>query len=280
MKPTIEFCYIAGILLCSCLLMSCSENPDKRSNAMTDCETLKSDMETVAHMRVYFGHQSVGRNILDGLKDLSSDAGATQLNIQSVQPGAIPAGRLFAESTIGQNGDPNSKCDSFARLIGSIPPDGSPDVALMKFCYVDFEEGTNVDSLFAYYRRTIQDLKAKFPQTTFVHVTAPLTTRTPGWKRFVKSILGRPDSSDIVAYKRLLFNEVIKREFGSDPIFDLAGLESTNDDGTRTDFDYQGNSGYSLRADFTDDGGHLNALGRRAAARELIRVMAKSKARL
>ena len=269
-----NFPTLAGLFLCSGLLFSCSDNPDRRSTAMVNDEALKSDLEIVAHMRVYFGHQSVGRNILEGLEEFASDAGAARLNIISAKAGVLPSGRVFAESDVGMNGDPNSKCDSFAQFVGATNADDSLDAALMKFCYVDFQETTNVDQMFAYYRRTIQDLKAKHPHATFIHVTVPLTTRAPGWKRLVKGILGRSDASDLVAYKRMLFNNAIRREFSTDPLFDLAGLESTNDDGTRTGFDYEGDTAYTLRDDFTDDGGHLNAVGRGVAARELVRILA------
>lgn len=265
---------IAALCFCSGLFFSCSDDPDKRSIAMMNDDTLKSDLENVAHMRVCFGHQSVGRNILDGLNELSTTPGSARLNILPVKPGEIPAGPVFAECTIGQNGDPRSKCDSFAQLLNSLSPGDSVHVALMKFCYVDFEENTDVDAMLAYYRQTMKDLQGRYPHTTFIHVTAPLTTRAPGWKRFVKSILGRADASDLIAYKRQFFNEALTREFGTDPLFDLAKLESTNDDGSRVEFTHNAKTVHSLREDFTDDGGHLNALGRRVAARELIRVLA------
>ena len=37
--------------------------------------TLTDDLKTIAQERIYFGHQSVGKNVLDGLQELSAAAG-------------------------------------------------------------------------------------------------------------------------------------------------------------------------------------------------------------
>ena len=57
------------------------------------------------------------------------------------------------------------------------------DIALVKFCYVDFDAGTDVPALFAAYQATLASLEGRYPRTTFVHVTAPLTTVQGGPRR-------------------------------------------------------------------------------------------------
>jgi lysophospholipase L1-like esterase len=59
--------------------------------------------------------------------------------------------------------------------------------------------------------------------------------------------------------RRELFNDRLRAEYGGrEPVFDLAAIESG------------GVGPRSLRADYTEDGGHLNALGRRDVATALL----------
>src|SRR3954467_9059393 len=44
------------------------------SNAL-HAGTLTDDLKLLAHERIFFGHQSVGKNVLDGLQELSVAAG-------------------------------------------------------------------------------------------------------------------------------------------------------------------------------------------------------------
>jgi len=51
------------------------------------------------------------------------------------------------------------------------------DIAFMKFCYVDGEAGTDIDSIFSAYRDTLARPEADFPGVIFVHMIVPLVTR-------------------------------------------------------------------------------------------------------
>jgi hypothetical protein len=241
-------------------------------------DQLKHDLETVGNMRVYFGHQSVGMNILQGLKEISAEAGSSTLKLVSPEEARKLSGPFFAESTIGKNGKPNVKCDAFRDVINQEGFGDSLDVAFLKFCYVDIRAITKVDEMFAYYKQTVLELQKKYPKLTFMHITAPLTTRSAGWKRFIKGILGRDDSSDLEAYKRSAYNDMILQEYGKAVVFDLAGVESTESDGTRSSFELEGKTVYTLLPEFTDDGGHLNEKGQRVAAREILRTVAMAEA--
>ncbi len=240
-------------------------------------DRLKHNLETVGNMRIYFGHQSVGRNILQGLKELAVEARSPALLFVSPEEAGKLSGPFFAESSIGENGKPNSKCDAFKDVIDRGLLGDSLDIAFVKFCYVDVDAGTNVEEMFAYYRQTISALKTEHPSVTFLHTTVPLTTRSAGWKRMIKKIIGRSDESDLEAYKRSVFNDMIMKEYGKTLVFDLAGIESTRGDGTRKSFEFEGKTVYTLLEEYTDDGGHLNEKGRRVVARELLRTLAMAK---
>lgn len=263
------------VCLSSAIIVSCSDQSDNRERDMAMDDQLKQDLEAVGSMRVYFGHQSVGRNILQGLKEISADADSSALKVASPEEAARLSGPFFAESNIGKNGKPNTKCDAFRDVVNQNSLGDSLDVALLKFCYVDANAETNVEEMFAYYKQTVTELQKKHPGLALLHMTVPLTSRSPGWKRFIKNILRPDDPSDLEAYKRSAFNEMILREYGKANLFDLAGHESTSGDGTRSCFELDGKTVYTMLPEFTDDGGHLNAKGRRLVARELLRTLAR-----
>ncbi len=216
---------IAALLLVAC------EHPQQ--------EIAPLEMNEIRNLRVYFGHQSVGANVIEGLHEMGA-----QLNL--------------TDTFIGQNGDPNGKCEDFIRKFAALPE--KPDVALMKFCFIDFDPTTDPAKLFARYAATLDGLQAQYPSVTFIPVTAPLTTSTPGWKRTIKKMLGQEDFASVVNAKRAEFNRLLKEHYPGRTIFDLAQAESGGAEG--------------MRDAYSSDGGHLNALGRKVVAGELIHTLA------
>ena len=247
--------------------------PSARAAAPAIASEVHSNLASVAMSRVYFGHQSVGANILDGLRELSSATLSAALKIvgtRDVDSVAYPA---VIEFPIGENGDPASKASDFASALDKSSQ-RSPAIALFKYCYLDVTPSTDVTALFTAHRAGVRALQARHPNIIFVHVTAPLTTVEPAPKVFLKRLLGKRTARD-ANQKRNEFNDRLRREFEGEPIFDLARVESTRPDGTRAFFVSGGNPIYILAEELTDDGGHLNAMGRRAAAMELVAVLAE-----
>lgn len=154
------------------------------------------DLQAIQNVRVYFGHQSVGANILDGLREIEKKFGA---------------GPQIQDSLIGQNGDPEGKCDDFSRKLAALP--NPPEIALMKFCYIDFDQTTDAAKLFSRYAETIDALQVKYPSTTFIPVTTPLTTRPPAWKRTLKQLLGSMDAASAINAKRAQFNRLLAERY-------------------------------------------------------------------
>lgn len=229
-----------------------------------------SSLET---KKVFFGHQSVGSDIVQGIRDLMAEDSRLKLNIvRSADPESIPA-PAFVETTIGENRHPQLKNDAFAAVLArGMGAQGG--VAMYKYCYVDIDRETDVPQLFDRYQDQIASVKSKYPGLTVVHITVPLTTVEPELKSWAKTLLGRPTERD-VAVKRNEFNQLLRQTYsGKDPIFDLAEVESTLPDGSRSYFTRGDQPIYTLAPDFTTDGGHLNAMGRRAAATRLLQVLA------
>ena len=239
--------------------------------------TLTEDLKTIAQERIYFGHQSVGKNILDGLRELSLTAGVP-LKIAELPRAADLQGSGLGHLFVPENGDPVRKLANFRRALGV---GSQADIALVKFCYVDITADTDMRGLFDEYRSTIDELKRKNPRTTFVHVTLPLTTVQTGPKAWVKRLLGRAPYGTIENVKREQYNALLRRTYaGREPIFDLARVESIAADGTQATVEWDGVVAPALVPAYTDDGGHLNHAGRLRAATQFAAVLAAARAPL
>lgn len=233
---------------------------------------LRSDLERIAQRKIYFGHQSVGGNLLDGVRQLAATAGVPIRVVEApAANGVKPA--TFGHTSVAKNGDPFQKIRSFEQAMGQQPT--GLDIALVKFCYVDITANTDVKALFSRYQSAINDLKTRNPGTTFVHVTAPLTSVQSSIKGTLKKLLGRAPYGAIENIRREEYNELLRKAYrGHEPLFDLARIESTAPDGTAVTTEWKGSVTPAMAPAYTDDGGHLNAAGRLRAAREFISILA------
>jgi hypothetical protein len=234
---------------------------------------LRADLEAVARRTILFGHQSVGNDLLEGVRDLAAQEGVA-LRIAEVRSAQGLAPGAFAHTPVAENGDPLLKLQSFERALGQDP--APVDVALVKFCFVDVMERGDANQLFARYQAALRTLQARHSKTTFVHVTVPITAIPTGPKAFVKRLLGR-DRSQEDNVRREEFNALVRAAYqGREPLFDLAGQEATRPDGRTETVEVDGKQVPVLVPAYTHDGGHLNEAGRRRAARELVRQLASA----
>ena len=243
------------------------------ASSQTGDRALRADLERVARERIYFGHQSVGANLLQGVQELAAQAGVPVRIVRADRASEVPAAS-FGHTFVPENGQPLKKLESFRAALGSA----AVDIAFVKFCYVDIRGDTDVEGLFDRYRRTIAELRRSHPRTTFVHVTLPLTTVQAGFKALAKRLLGRAPYGTIENVRREQYNRLLREAYaGREPLFDLARIESTAPDGSPVRVEWNGVLAPALAPAYTDDGGHLNAEGRRRAARELIAVLAAAR---
>jgi len=224
----------------------------------------------LSQQKIYFGHQSVGFNIIDGIGDLMKTNPQIKLNIIETKNPADLDAPVFAHSPVGENTNPKSKCEAFAEAMNNGLGEKT-DIAFFKFCYIDFFPDTNVEEIFETYKNTISALRSKYPKTIFVHVTTPLTTQQTGIKALIKKIIGKPVAGYADNIIREKFNEKMRGYYkGKEPVFDLALIESTTPAGVRVGFMHKGQTGYTLAPEYTYDGGHLNEKGRKVAAEQLL----------
>lgn len=223
--------------------------------------------------KVFFGHQSVGANIIDGLETLYSASGSPSLRVVETRESPSGNGGFLAHAPMGVNGDPIGKFADFASVLdGEIGR--TVDVALLKLCYADVTAGTDVTDVFRKYSTMMAQLEAAHPSVTFIYTTVPLTTDR-GLKQKVKSWLGRGDEmgpADNVAREQ--YNQLIRQHYGSTGrLFDIAAVEATMDS-SPSQRHRDGAPYYVLNSGLAADPGHLNDLGSRAAATELVSVVA------
>ncbi len=257
-----------GCLLCGLTAVAVAGSPAIAGAADV---ALRRDLERLADQRIYFGHQSVGANLIEGVRQLAIRE-VVPLRIVEISGALEVAPRTFAHGPVPFNGEPTLKLANFARTLGSGP---AVDVALVKFCFVDIKADTDVHALFAKYQATLAALKARYPDTAFVHVTVPLTTVERGVKAFVKRLLGRTPYGLVENARREELSALLRQAYeGREPIFDLARVESTAPDGRIEQVEWKGRAVPALVGAYTDDGGHLNSKGQLRAARELVSVLA------
>jgi len=216
----------------------------------------ESRLERLTKKRIYFGHMSVGYNIIDGINDLTKENNKLKINIIETNDPSRMASPVFAHSKIGKNMDPKSKIDQFVQSVeGGLGE--KTNIAFFKLCFVDIESSTDDVELFNYYKSTMENLKNKYPRVAFIHVTVPLTTVQTGWKVSLKRIFGRPIGGYKDNIKRNQFNDLIRKEYaGKEQIFDLAAIEASARDGSITSFTHNDKAYFSLAPLYTDDGGH------------------------
>lgn len=237
-------------------------------STLTDQQTAK-----LASEKIFFGHQSVGADIVHGIRDLMAEDSRLKLNIVTSADPEQVKGPAFVEFLIGQNRDPLSKTKAFSSILEKgMGEEGG--IAMYKFCYIDIDANTDVTKLFNEYRAGIDALKQRYPRLQIVHVTVPLTTVETDVKTRIKFLIGRTTSREINA-QRNKFNDLLRQQYaGKDPIFDLEKIESTRPDGSRSVIMRGSQPVFTLAPELTVDGGHLNEVGRRTAAKQLLSLLA------
>lgn len=222
---------------------------------------------------MFFGHQSVGHNIIDGVRDLVADHKSLNLCIVETKEAGGIDDAVFAHAPVGCNREPGSKLAEFCEILENGLGD-KVDVAFLKFCYVDVRSDSDPVALLDAYVKIVEALKARFPNVAFVHLTVPLRSPSNTVKGILKvnfkRVLGRTTVLDD-NYVRMRYNELLRERFsGREFLFDLAGYESTDPEGMQWFVSWKGHEVPVLVPSYTDDGGHLNALGRRHVAEQLL----------
>lgn len=224
-------------------------------------------------LKIFFGHQSVGYNIIDGMKDVLKDYNCIDLNLVETFDPEQFGQPIFAHTQVGRNTDPLSKIRNFEEIMDSGIGDVI-DIAFFKFCYIDIFGDTDHVEISDHYVATMDRLKNRYPRTIFLHFTVPIRSlpksAVGGLKQSIKSLVGKPGVLDD-NIMRERYNKLLTDEYGkTEPLFDLALVESIDPSGLRCHTNKGTQKVYVMASEFTDDGGHLNIVGRRKVAEQLL----------
>lgn len=247
-------------------------SPEGRAPAPTTLDS--AVLATLADKRVFFGHQSVGENILSGVNALlAGQSVAVDWKIHAIDhPGQIAGPGLY-HVKVGRNRDPLSKIAAFEDILVTQGAGARLDAAVLKLCYVDFQKDTPVEPVLGAYTAAVERIQAAHPHLRIVHTTCPLTTHVQGLKSRVRNLV----SGDRYNMNRATYNRGITGRYAANGnVFDLAAVESTAPDGTRWQHRFRGAEFHSLHPSYTYDGGHLNAEGSRRAAVGLLHELARA----
>lgn len=235
-------------------------------NEIADVPVMLNDL---SEKSIYFGHQSVGKNILSGL-DYWNSQGNTQLTIKESRDFSDTITASLTHFRIGQNRNPSMKIDDFRNTVPGISSENEK-IAFFKFCYVDFNAETDTEDLFSQYKSTMIKLQENYPDIQFVLFTAPLKSVRKGIDAIKYRVRYGKDTSKEDNVKRNEFNEKLKNELGGEfPVFDLAKTEATLPDGSLNTYEYMGEQYTAMCSIYTNDGGHLNETGAKIVAFNLL----------
>lgn len=227
----------------------------------------------LARWRIFFGHQSVGNNMIGALQRRSGRNPASPLSVVETRDSSQMARPGLYHTAIGRNGDPLSKNDDFLGLLSSGIGD-VVDIALFKYCYVDIIAASDVQELFRRYRQTMAAARERHERLVLVHTTVPLTVVQTGWRAWIKRLIGRPVGGYADNIRRHRFNEMLRAQYrDTEPIFDLAAAESVMTDGNSRLFRWNGKRYPALVSAYTDDGRHLNEQGSEIVAEKLVTLL-------
>src|SRR5690606_39242368 len=140
-------------LSASILLTSCGDEAVGATNKSEPGRSIgtitAAEWEALASQRVFFGHQSVGRNIMDGVRAVLADRPDIRLRlVESAKPAAVE-GPALVDANIGVNRKPETKAAAFLAAVDAGL--GDEAIAMYKYCYVDVDGDTDIEQFFDAY---------------------------------------------------------------------------------------------------------------------------------
>lgn len=235
-----------------------------------------AQLSAVTEVRILFGHQSIGMDILDAIPGVYADEG---IGAPVIADRNWPAARdttspVLAHAYIGTNGDPIGKIRDFAAAFDTHF--GSTlDIAMMKLGPVDFTDSTNVFTVFGTYSATMSSLERAHPGTTFIYTTVPLDSQPDNWTPQQPDAVGSPTtttgSRNAICEK---YNDLVRKKYAATGrLLDLAALEAQLPDGRVATTAVAGVNVRVMNPALSDDGLHLNSSGAHYMAQQFLRFV-------
>lgn len=249
------------------MVTACNDIKKGDQSLSSNEQISQAEWQSIMQKKIIFGHQSVGYNVLTGVKSLATLAG---VNIKLIESRTTQFEPSITHFTVGRNKDPYSKIKDFEDTLRSGSIQGA-DIALMKLCYIDINRDTDVFKLAKDYIASLDRLSQEYPKTVFIAVTAPIRTVQSGPKAWLKRLLGRDPTGYADNLSRQNFNKILRDTYAKQGrLFDLANFESKGAGSHQC----QGQPLEVLNPALSDDGGHLNTHGQLYVATSLLKFIA------
>ena len=289
----------AGILGTS-VVTAVGMAPPSREKQATDVSKDLTELDEVSETcwtelrgkRLYFAHQSVGSNILKGVTEILKQRPSIGLQLATYRPETTEKTRAEhskdgknstsgdAEkkvakdkssdhaSTDTEHAEPDAKTrkppfESPALVHGPAGPNGNPKQKIDDF--VSMLRSSNGEK--------IDIIRKERPTTRILHCTIPLKAPETGAKAQVKKLVGA--SGNTANAQRGRYNELLRAKYGRESIFDVAHVESERPDGSNCTVTVGRVKWPAMAAEYSEDGGHLNATGQFVVGRELLLTLAR-----
>ena len=136
--------------------------PEGKSSRLPSLKDIpETAWQKLGQKRIFFGHQSVGFNIIGGMKSLLKENQQIKINIVQAKDPSEAQTPGFVHFWVGENTDPKSKIDAFLAYMEK-GNGNRPDIAFFKFCFVDFSAASDIPKVFSDYRLPWEDWKRLF----------------------------------------------------------------------------------------------------------------------
>jgi hypothetical protein len=243
-----------------------------RATTLRDVDPAR--LRAIAARRVLLAHASLGQAMAAGVQHFVDTMDGVGVRVMRGVPPSDDRMAAIIALDHAAGTDARNQAAAFADAV-TATLGSSGGIALFGYTASDVTETTDVDALFAAFRAATRDIEWLSPRVQFVPMTIPLTcSGEPTITRLVTRSLGR-DVDFERNRRRNRFNRLLIDDFaGSNPVFDLARLQSTRPDGTRA-FEFDGHElVYSLASEYTNADGGLNDAAQRMLAEQLLVFLA------
>jgi len=220
-------------------------------------------LDRARQLKVLFCHASVGGTIMNGMVGRNGLASRNPTRYwinrqENGDPAWFDHNRGIIDISRPDwplNGSKVLGLDNLIRNLGYGRP-ARLDVAFMKFCYIDWLPGTNVQKKWDEYRTTMEMLEADYPGVTFVWWTTAINTAG--------------DAGDL----RETFNNLVREycDLNGKTLFDLADIESHD---LRDNLCHDDIGAEGLYAGYAVDGAHPTAIGQTRLAAAMWWLLAR-----
>src|SRR5512143_1998993 len=111
---------LMGIVLAAVAVLAASQTKKSETviaSGQPQIEGQEATFQALSTRRIYFGHQSVGADIVKGIQEITAGEQSARLHVVMTADPTAFGQPVFAHSRIGENGNPDSKIDQFAAII-------------------------------------------------------------------------------------------------------------------------------------------------------------------